>query len=363
MERSPSSASIYKISDEKRNSIHDIASLKEIKRKQFLYGDVGWDKRHAKVSEWLEDSFAMSAAIATPSSEESSTLESPTIYGSNGSLEDDFEGKCISKLAETKALATDEIRREFIAGLSQSENYFRKILEDGRRKFPTFDIQNISIDPIVEGVHYVKSLFGIEDPMRLRVGNQLIKKTEFRFLGSYRKALALNLSSRLLLLHSEFSLIEQREVELENNFEELLKNVRFVCFEREYDKLVMHTKEIKNLVYLLVGLACRLANVEQKIAGREWKQEEEGRSLEKKRDQLEKQMIEGITLKECIAKKSRILSELVQHHLGERERKKFEKFIGKRIKNFIEMKEVEEMIRICELLEASFKNDMGIANN
>ena len=75
----------------------------------------------------------MSAAIATPSSEESSTLESPTIYGSNASLEDDFEGKCISKLAETKALATDEIRREFIASLSQSENYFRKILED---RFP-----------------------------------------------------------------------------------------------------------------------------------------------------------------------------------------------------------------------------------
>merc|ERR1711915_22287 len=184
-----------------------------------------------------------------------------------------------------------------------------------------------------------------------------------RVHGSYRKALALNLSSRLLLLHSEFSLIDQREAKMENNFGEILKNVRFVCLEREYDKLVMHTKELKNLVYLLVSLACRLANVEQKIAGREWKREEEGRSLEKKRDQLEKQMIEGITLKECIAKKSRVLSQLVHHYLGEREGMKFEEFMGKRIKNFIDMKEVEEMIKICELLEAPLKNDVGIANN
>jgi hypothetical protein len=232
-----------------------------------------------------------------------------------------------------------------------------------RNKFPVFIYPKFSKNYVREGATLVKNLFGflnlpIEFHVQCNTEIKMEKKIEFKFLSSYKKALSMNLSSKLNLLNSELCSLKEKQACNEETFRQLESSLKFVCSVREHDKLLLHVVEVKNLCFLLVVLSCRLVRTEYGLASMDWRGVEERDDLERKREMLEVQMEEGKMLKERIEKRSEVIGEYFDKYFGGEERNKFERYLRCKVRLCIEMREVEEMSRVWEII-AHFVDKMS----
>ena len=69
-------------------------------------------------------------------------------------------------------------------------------------------------------------------------------------------------------------------------------------------------------------------------------------------------MKEGKMLKEKIEKRSEAVGKYFDNYFGEKQRNKFERYLLCKMKICIDMRELEEMIKICETL-AGFVNKIS----
>ena len=111
------------------------------------------------------------------------------------------------------------------------------------------------------------------------------------------------LKSRLNLLKSKHSSLEEKQAHNEENFQQLESSLKLVCSVSEHDKLLLHVVEVANLCFLLVGLSCRLVRIEHTLASMGWRGVEERGDLERKREVLGRQIEEGDILKEKIERR------------------------------------------------------------
>ena len=316
-------------------------------------------QKNKYVNAWLKNN-SLNASTETLSwvSDTSSTNSgSSTIYESDIFMDDEeqFEEKCIRQISQfTRKEEEGQIKESKKQNLQQDIE-FENLFEKMKIKFPFIQYPNYSSSHVSEGTEFVKNMFGIGNlnkENQVHCGEEMEhgKLPEFTFLSSYKKALSINIRSRLTLLRTDYTSLEDDQAVNEKSFHQLESSLKLVCYVREHDKLLLHVSEVKNLCFLLVGLSCRLVRIEHALAGMNWGKVEERGDLERKRKELDKQMDEGKMLKEKIDRRSKRVGDYFELYFSEKERDKFVKYMRCRIKICIQMREVTEKIRISENL-------------
>ena len=216
-------------------------------------------QKHADVKDWLKNnSLHGSTETLSPGSDASSA----TILGSDPSMDEEqqFEDECIRKMSLTSNNVEDEHKDKLMKQISELEREFDDLFETMIYRFPSSAYPRHSSINVQEGTTIVKKMFGFVN-LRKEVEvlpesrNRTSKLPELTFLGSYKKALSMKLRSRLNLLKSKHSSLEEKQEHTEKNFQQLESSLKLVYSVYKHHKLLLHVLEVKNFCFLLVGLS------------------------------------------------------------------------------------------------------------
>ena len=219
-------------------------------------------QKHADINAWLTNSsLHASTETLSPGSDASST----TILGSDLSTDEEqqFVDECIRKMSLTSTHVEYEHTDKLLKQISELEREFDDLFETMIYRFPFSAYPMHSSINVQEGTTIVKNMLSFVN-LRKKVEvlpesrNRTSKLPELTFLGSYKKALSMNLRSRLNLLKSKHSSLEEKQEHTEKNFQQLESSLKLVYSVYKHHKLLLHVLEVKNFCFLLVGLSCRL---------------------------------------------------------------------------------------------------------
>ena len=305
-------------------------------------------QKHADVNAWLNNTCLNTSmeSLLSSSDTSSTSTECASVFGSDISHygEVKFERKC----KDSPTLDENGLRTS-CKELLQLHRDFEEMNDKMSQRFPHIRLPRYSIYTVKEGTKMVRVLFGLKNlknesevPLFETRDRNL---PDFSFLSSYKKALSMNLKSRLNILRSQYSLLEEQDCHNDKIFQCLISAVQNVCSVREHDLLLVHVEESRKLSFLLVGLACRLVRTEEAIT---WDKETE--DLEKRREGLIEQLNEGKLLKQKTDKRANRLFNVIEKYLGMDRRMLFEKYLNSKIKICIDMREAEEFQRLLKTL-------------
>lgn len=117
---------------------------------------------------------------------------------------------------------------------------------------------------------------------------------------------------------------------------------------REISKFKFHVEDTEKITNLLVSLSGRLARTEHALASSDYSLESEKANLISKRGKLQDQLNEAKFLQENIQKRSGVVSSYLQKYFSPSEFEEFERFLDRKSKNIMEIRELSDKIALSE---------------